>query len=57
MDQQGRAVIGGLIVATFTTLFFVPIMYTLLRRKPPIDYDKQIHSEALERGGPDPGPA
>ena len=28
----GRAVIGGLIVATFTTLFFVPIMYSLLRK-------------------------
>jgi multidrug efflux pump subunit AcrB len=27
-----RAVIGGLVVATCTTLFFVPIMYTLLRR-------------------------
>jgi multidrug efflux pump subunit AcrB len=31
----GRAVIGGLIVATFATLFIVPIFYTLLRRKPP----------------------
>jgi hypothetical protein len=31
----GRAVIGGLIVATFFTLFFVPVMYSLLRRKPP----------------------
>ena len=29
----GRAVIGGLLVATFTTLFFVPIMYTVLRRR------------------------
>jgi len=28
----GRAVVGGLGVATFTTLFFVPLMYTLLRR-------------------------
>jgi multidrug efflux pump subunit AcrB len=28
----GRAVIGGIMVATFTTLFFVPIMYTILRR-------------------------
>ncbi len=35
----GRAVIGGLVVATFTTLFFVPIMYTYMRRRymPPID--------------------
>ncbi|HVK89235.1 MAG TPA: efflux RND transporter permease subunit [Kofleriaceae bacterium] len=31
----GRAVIGGLSLATFTTLFFVPVMYSLLRRKPP----------------------
>ena len=27
--------IGGLVVATFATLFLVPIFYTLLRRKPP----------------------
>ncbi len=31
----GRAVIGGLLVATFYTLFFVPVMYSLLRRSPP----------------------
>src|SRR5947209_40751 len=31
----GRAVIGGLIVATFATLFFVPVIYSLLRRKLP----------------------
>jgi multidrug efflux pump subunit AcrB len=31
----GRAVIGGLTVATFTTLVFVPIMYTVFRRKQP----------------------
>jgi multidrug efflux pump subunit AcrB len=31
----GRAVIGGLLVATFFTLFFVPVMYSLLRRKQP----------------------
>ncbi len=30
----GRAVIGGLIVATLTTLFFVPIIFTFLRKKP-----------------------
>ncbi len=29
----GRAVIGGLLVATMSTLFFVPVMYSLLRRK------------------------
>ncbi len=31
----GRAVIGGLIMATFATLFIVPVFYTLLRRRPP----------------------
>ncbi|HVH41120.1 MAG TPA: efflux RND transporter permease subunit, partial [Labilithrix sp.] len=31
----GRAVIGGLLLATATTLFFVPVMYSILRRRPP----------------------
>jgi multidrug efflux pump subunit AcrB len=31
----GRAVIGGLAVATFTTLFFVPVMYSAMRRRSP----------------------
>jgi multidrug efflux pump subunit AcrB len=30
-----RAVIGGLAVATFATLFFVPVVYSMLRQKPP----------------------
>jgi multidrug efflux pump subunit AcrB len=29
----GRAVIGGLGLATLTTLFFVPVMYSLMRRE------------------------
>ena len=33
----GRAVIGGLLCATATTLFFVPVMYSLLRRKAPVE--------------------
>ncbi|MGD0921619.1 MAG: efflux RND transporter permease subunit [Terriglobia bacterium] len=41
----GRAVIGGLIVATITTLFFVPIMYSYLRKKTPVDLDRQIERE------------
>ena len=28
----GRAVIGGLVIATFATLFFVPVVFSLLRR-------------------------
>ncbi len=31
----GRAVIGGLSMATLATLFFVPVMYSLLRQKAP----------------------
>ena len=31
----GRAVIGGLLLATVTTLFFVPVMYSLLRTTAP----------------------
>ena len=31
----GRAVIGGLLVATFATLFLVPLVYNVLRRRPP----------------------
>ncbi|MET0594180.1 MAG: efflux RND transporter permease subunit, partial [Polyangiaceae bacterium] len=32
----GRAVIGGLSLATVATLLFVPVMYSLLRNKPPV---------------------
>jgi len=31
----GRAVIGGLCLATLATLFFVPVVYSALRRSPP----------------------
>jgi multidrug efflux pump subunit AcrB len=31
----GRAVIGGLAVATIATLFLVPVIYELLRKTPP----------------------
>jgi multidrug efflux pump subunit AcrB len=41
----GRAVIGGLILATITTLFVVPLVYSLLRRKAPVDYDLKIAEE------------
>jgi multidrug efflux pump subunit AcrB len=37
----GRAVIGGLLVATVYTLFFVPIMYTLMRRSAPKNFDTE----------------
>ena len=41
----GRAVIGGLLVATLSTLFIVPIIYSFLRKRPPIDYDEKIDRE------------
>jgi multidrug efflux pump subunit AcrB len=44
----GRAVIGGLLFATPTTLLFVPIIYSLLRKRAPVDMDRQIAEEAGE---------
>jgi multidrug efflux pump subunit AcrB len=35
----GRAVIGGLLLATATTLVFVPVMYSILRKAPPKRHD------------------
>jgi multidrug efflux pump subunit AcrB len=32
----GRAVIGGLVLATFSTLLFVPIVYSVLRKTAPV---------------------
>ena len=44
----GRAVIGGLALATLTTLFIVPLVYSLLRKTPPVDYDLKIAEEENE---------
>jgi multidrug efflux pump subunit AcrB len=38
----GRAVIGGLLFATFATLIFVPTMYRLLRRRPAAAVDSNV---------------
>ena len=38
----GRAVIGGLVLATVTTLVFVPVMYSLLRRKAPVHIEVDV---------------
>jgi multidrug efflux pump subunit AcrB len=38
----GRAVIGGLMFATVTTLFVVPIIYTYLRKTAPVDYQQRL---------------
>ena len=42
----GRAVIGGLLVATAATLFFVPTVYTFLRRRPPQSEDVESDGSA-----------
>ncbi|HEY6391877.1 MAG TPA: efflux RND transporter permease subunit, partial [Bryobacteraceae bacterium] len=42
----GRAVIGGLVVATFATLLFVPVVYSVLRRKQPKSYEKELEVKA-----------
>ncbi len=44
----GRAVIGGLIFATVTTLFVVPIIYTYLRKKPPVDHERLLEDDELD---------
>jgi multidrug efflux pump subunit AcrB len=44
----GRAVIGGLLVATLTTLFVVPLVYSLLRKNPPVDFERRIVEEEHE---------
>lgn len=51
----GRAVIGGLLVATIMTLFIVPTIYSLLRTDVPTKHllDEQFRSE--ERGETGPG--
>jgi multidrug efflux pump subunit AcrB len=48
----GRAVIGGLLMATFGTLFFVPIMYSAMRRKPPqtkVEHELRDPSDPYEK--------
>ena len=41
----GRAVIGGLLVATVGTLFIVPVIYSLLKKDAPTDFDREIDEE------------
>src|SRR6202012_1406330 len=50
----GRAVIGGLLLATLGTLFVVPIMYSWLRTAPPRNLDEEIDRE-YNQGEPPQG--
>ncbi len=43
----GRAVIGGLLVATFATLFFVPVVYAMIRGRVPAT---KVERHSLEGG-------
>ena len=45
----GRAVIGGLLIATLTTLFIVPISYSVLRRGDVKSYDVDDEDEKKTR--------
>jgi len=49
----GRAVIGGLTVATFATLFLVPLVYSVLRRRPP---KRDFLADAEPHGAASPAP-
>ena len=41
----GRAVIGGLLLATVGTLFVVPVIYSLLKKEAPVNFDREIDEE------------
>ncbi|HVH10628.1 MAG TPA: efflux RND transporter permease subunit, partial [Gemmatimonadales bacterium] len=46
----GRAVIGGLALATVATLFVVPVLYSLVRTSPPTSHLLDERFQAEERG-------
>ncbi|HKB84374.1 MAG TPA: efflux RND transporter permease subunit [Burkholderiales bacterium] len=46
----GRAVIGGLAMATVATLFVVPVIYTFVRKKMPILHELDARFEAESQG-------
>jgi multidrug efflux pump subunit AcrB len=41
----GRAVIGGLFFATLGTLVIVPVIYSLIRRQPPVNFEQRLREE------------
>jgi multidrug efflux pump subunit AcrB len=43
----GRAVIGGLLLATFATLFFVPVVYSVLRHKPVVNVEDDTARDSI----------
>ncbi len=53
----GRAVIGGMLVATLSTLFLVPVAYSRFSRGAPRDRDREIEDEYHAGEQPGPGAA
>lgn len=51
----GRAVIGGLLVATIATVIFVPVMYSWLRTKTPHNPEQELEEE-MHENDPKNGP-
>ncbi len=51
----GRAVIGGLLLATLGTLFVVPVMYSWLRTEAPRNFDEEIDKAYHEGEQPKQG--
>lgn len=41
----GRAVIGGLFFATLGTLVIVPVIYSLVRSQPPVNFEQRLREE------------
>jgi multidrug efflux pump subunit AcrB len=41
----GRAVIGGLFFATVGTLVIVPVIYSLIRRRAPVNFEQRLREE------------
>jgi multidrug efflux pump subunit AcrB len=52
----GRAVIGGLVMATFATLFFVPVVFSVMHGKAPAA-EKSESNNPVSRPGMVPIPA
>ena len=46
----GRAVIGGLLMATVVTLLVVPTVYVILRRRPPTAHQLDERFKAESQG-------
>jgi Cu/Ag efflux pump CusA len=46
----GRAVIGGLVMATAATLFFVPVVFSVLHRTVPVPEKRESNQPSAPQG-------